>query len=753
MNTRARGSFGGFRIVRSLAILCLLAAPLPAWAREIVLEYDRGSAPAAFAAEEIRRAAASLPPTTLLPTIRLESASQPRGGANAEVEFVDHQAYSISREGGTITIRGTGPSGVMYGGLDAAETLRLKTIDDLGAAKATDHKPYIARRGIKFNIPLDLRTPSYSDPSDAFQANIPDVWDITFWQAQLDAMARNRYNVLTLWSLHPFPSMVKVPEYPDVALDDVWRTKVKLDSSFSTTGTNFVRPAMLADHEVVKKITIDQKIDHWRTVMQMAKDRGIEVYVFTWTIFTYGTDGQYGITSAQNNPTTIDYFRKSVREMVLTYPLLAGIGITAGENMQERSDQFGKEPWLWATYGEGVRDALKQQGDRKFRLIHRFHQTGLSAVQDAFKDYPGTFEFSLKYSIAHMYSVPNPTFINEALPFLGPKLKTWLTVRNDDIYDFRWGDPTFARDYVKAMPASEKLAGFYMGPDGYCWGRDYLSTEPVAAGASRPLVMDRQWLSFMLWGRLAYDPELPDSLFQRTLGVRHPSVPSDRLMAASVASSRIIPQTTRFFWGDIDLKWYPEASLSHPSRGGYYTIRHFVENDTMPNAGVLNVRQWRYRLLNRQPMEGQTPPQVADALSGYSAQTMKVLAEIRAVAAAGDRELILTLGDFQAMAHLGDYYAEKIRAACDLALYDRSGDAAQRDSAVKHLETALAHWKSYAAVATAQYRPALFNRVGYVDRNELTAKVAADIDLAKNWMTGTVPSDGTSGRTERPFNQ
>ena len=56
---------------------------------------------------------------------------------------------------------------------------------------------------------------------------------------------------------------------------------------------------------------------------------------FTWNIFVWGAEGKYGITADQDNPTTIDYFRASVRETVLTYPLLAGMGITAGENMQK----------------------------------------------------------------------------------------------------------------------------------------------------------------------------------------------------------------------------------------------------------------------------------------------------------------------------------------------------------------------------------------------------------------------------------
>ena len=53
-----------------------------------------------------------------------------------------------------------------------------------------------------------------------------------------------------------------------------------------------------------------------------------------------------------------------MRETLLTYPLLAGIGITAGENMQNRKGEFSKEKWLWKTYGEGIRDAKKLQPDR-----------------------------------------------------------------------------------------------------------------------------------------------------------------------------------------------------------------------------------------------------------------------------------------------------------------------------------------------------------------------------------------------------
>jgi hypothetical protein len=251
-----------------------------------------------------------------------------------------------------------------------------------------------------------------------------------------------------------------------------------------------VRPELLANLETVKTMTIDEKIGFWRDVMQYANDRGIEVYFFTWNIFTFGAEGKYGITPEQDNEATIAYFRASMREMVLTYPLLAGFGITSGEQMEQRDDEYSKEKWLWRAYGEGVRDAKKYQPNRDFRLIHRYHQTVQTEITDEWKQYPGTFDLSFKYAIAHMYSVTNPPYIKEALPHLGGDLRTWLTVRDDDYYSFRNGDPDFAREFIKNMPGKDKVAGFYMGPDGYIWGRDFLTNEP---DTPRQLVIRKRW--------------------------------------------------------------------------------------------------------------------------------------------------------------------------------------------------------------------------------------------------------------------
>jgi hypothetical protein len=392
----------------------------------------------------------------------------------------------------------------------------------------------------------------------------------------------------------------------------------------------------------------------------------------------------------------------------------------------------------------GVADAKKIQPHREIRMIHRYHQTGHDEITHEWRDYPGPFDLSFKYSIAHMYSIPNPPFLTPALPYLSPKLRTWLTVRDDDFYSFRWGDPEYARAYVRNMPGQDKMAGFYMGPDGYTWGREFLSTEPEHP---RELVIRKRWYGFMIWGRLSYEPDLPDSLFTQTLAARFPKTNAVELFKAWSAASKIFPAITSFFWGDIDLRWFPEACLSHPRHRGFYTVQHFIEGETMPGSGILDIVEWRRRTLAGEALNGTGPLEVANHLATYASETLKF-----PVARADDKELRLTLGDLTAMAHLGNYYASKIRGAADLALYDKTGKAEQKDSAIRHLQTALDHWKRYATAYTVQYeQPRLYNRIGWMDVRALTKNVEQDIAIARLWSPGTVPDAKGARQADRPF--
>ena len=170
----------------------------------------------------------------------------------------------------------------------------------------------------------------------------------------------------------------------------------------------------------------------------------------------------------------------------------------------------------------------------------------------------------------------------------------------------------------------------------------------------------------------------------------------------------------------------------------------------MPDRGVLSIREWRERKLAGDAMPGRTPLEIADEIEKHANETLK-LASVLRPKAGDDKELRSTLGDLTAMAHLGNYYAEKIRAAADLGLFDKTGDATLRDSAVKRLHSALLHWSLYSRAYTSQYRqPLLYNRVGWVDIPALTQKVEEDIGIAKLWTPGTVADAPAEERESNP---
>jgi hypothetical protein len=310
-----------------------------------------------------------------------------------------------------------------------------------------------------------------------------------------------------------------------------------------------------------------------------------------------------------------------------------------------------------------------------------------------------------------------------------PALRAWLEVRNDDIYDFRWRDPDFAREYISRMPGPDKLGGFLMGSDGYIWGREFTSTEP---DSPRQLFIKKHQYSCMIWGHLAYDPTLPDAVFQKYLATRFPEADPAKLFTAYCSASRVIPQINRFFWcgGGNDLGWFPEASVRHPGGSkGFYTVADFMKGKTMPGSGILDISTYCDGTLRRQALDGITPLQVAAALKNDASTALQ---QLSAISPSKEKERRFTLGDLSAMSYLGNYYAEKILAATDLAFFQRTGKAELKNSAGAHLTAALASWRQYAGIATRQYKPELLTRIGYVDFNALTSSVQRDIIIAQN---------------------
>ena len=285
------------------------------------------------------------------------------------------ESYSIraAPSARRVTVTGGGTVGLMYGGLRLSEMLRHDAAVDAGApsrsgsplarvANASVAAPLLTQRGLKINFPLDARTPSYGDAGDSAQHNIATMWNLTFWcgkrlfcaicipemiilprqardkyrtstrkrsvlcrEAHFDHMARHQYNLLSLWSLTPFASMLDYSggPYEGLSLDDVysadidWCGGTHKNACFDLytrhrvicqdrLGTNkrhvrkqargvvcvcgrrvaknresmscndLVTPHVLQNLKLVKKISISEKIAFWRQVMSLADQRGVD---------------------------------------------------------------------------------------------------------------------------------------------------------------------------------------------------------------------------------------------------------------------------------------------------------------------------------------------------------------------------------------------------------------------------------------------------------------------------------------------
>lgn len=653
------------------------------------------------------------------------------GSSDENFETLQSEGFMIrvtmNEMNNTYWIIGADPAGTMYGGLELAEIVR---IDGLKAVENIDQNPYMAMRGTKFNIPLDVRTPSYTDVCDAAQNNIGEMWSFAFWQEYIDTLARYRFNYISCWNLHPFPSLVQVPEYPDVALEDVQRSTVRWKEHYDLEGTGFDAPEIVNNVEILKKMSIDDKIAFWRKVMAYGKSRNVDFYFITWNIFINGTEGKYGITDNVNNPITRDYFRKSVKQMFVTYPDLKGIGLTTGENMYGASFEE-KEDWAYDTYAMGVLDVAAEQPGRQMTLIHRQHMAGALDIANKFKpviDHPDIeFLYSFKYAKAHVYSSTKQPYHQGFVRDIQDKgkLKTIWTLRNDDVYYFRWGAPNFVREFIRNIPY-EVSRGYYYGSDQYIWGREFLAREPESP---RQIEIDKHWYQWMMWGRLGYDPTVSNDRFRQILKARYPSADSKKLFTAWQEASMVYPKTTGFHWGALDFQWYIESSQSRPgpaeTASGFHDVNRFITLKPHKGTDNISIPEFVKNTLSNEPINGTTPFQVADEIEEHADHALSIL---KILDHSGDKELRLTLDDIRTIAWLGKYYSHKIKASTNLALFRETLNSHHRDAAIRELQQSAFYWRSFASLALSNYENPLWtNRVGYVDWRKTYRYVIHDI--------------------------
>jgi hypothetical protein len=679
-------------------LVALLGPSAPASEEAVGIYFDPGSPQIAFAAGDIKAALEGRKHTVrthplaalgeggpgrrivlAVATDKIAALALSAQGGKP-VASLGAQAYALRstpKPDGSHWVLGGDANGAMYGGLQIAENISFH-----GFSERFDREesPLLLNRGMKLNLPLDRRLPTYVGgwTSNSARKAIPHVWDMTFWKTLIDQQARNRYNVLSVWVHHPFPALVKLPDYPKACLPRI---------------EGFDGFAKEWDH--------DRRVAFWRDVMRHAHERGMSFYFFNWNIHLEHAKEQYpALTEDPKNGVTLDYMYKSMRALLETYPELDGFGITSGDGMHGTQEENTR--WTWNAIGKAVKDFLGEHPSRKFNLIHRGVKSSVeawNALYAPLKALPNvTLDFSAKYAMAHMYSTPTPKWTGDIASVARLGQKTWLTLRNDDYFYLNWGDPTFVREFIAGIPRKESVVGMYIGIDGYNPSRTYFCKKESLNGR---LEVERREYMEMLWGRLSYNPGMSDDGFKGFLARRYPKVSAGDLFEAWALASRSLPKVTELVMGEwkLDFHWYPEACWSDPGRGtGFRTIDGFANDTTTAKGSSLAdiAATARGECKGRKSSYAVADEMLADA--------RKALFLIEPMKSGGDADLEVALENVRQMACLSAYYAHKVRGAT----YKKAGAL---EKAKEEMGKAYGWWMDYSRSMENSYHADSFRNL------------------------------------------
>jgi hypothetical protein len=602
-----------------------------------------------------------------------------------------------SRQG--LKITASNERGAMYGVLDVAEQIRLGT----PWKKIKEHtvKAQLEFRAIKFNLPWSAyRT------SPALEQHQETCKDLKFWEAYLDMMVENRFNVLSLWSLHPYTYMIRPKNFPEACP---------------------FNDAELAEWKHL-----------WSRIFAMAKERGIETYLLNWNIFVspefarahdvapWSVSLSHIGKESETNELVVRYTREVVTQVLDAYPDLTGLGITLGERMGGMTPDQRRD-WLDQTFFAGIAEAR-----RPAKFIYR---APLSANTGSGGTTSEENDRRTRAQIERLtHNIAGPVYVEFKHNW---SHKVVWTMRNEDIYILRWGQPDFVREFVQRQGGKDYVSGAIIGSECYIPALDYITKE--GPHKNWRWAFQRQWLFYAVWGQLLYDPATPDARFEAMLDARFGKGTGMDLLAAWKLASRVPLHFASFHKGTWDGSLYTEGFSSWTDRDNaprkLFDIGSFIKHPVLDTKRYVNIAD--YVKTGSVPAGASSPLNLADQLDHDRAAAMKLVAKVRrqgAVSPALDCELT----DLEAWCAYSDYFAAKLRAGVALATARAKQDLKQQQRAVTELETALTHWKRLADLGGRfNQLPVLSNSIDPFSWASLTPAVEKDIEVAKAPLTST----------------
>ncbi len=638
------------------------------------------------------------------------------------------EAFSIIPEGKIITVYGGDHRGLIYGTLSLIEAIENGAT--LEKVQADEQAPKLEFRGIKYNLPWETYR-----PSSALDQHMETAKDLEYWEAFLDMMVRNRFNVVSFWNMHPYTFMVRPKNFPEAS---PWSEK------------EFAEWQHL-----------------YKEIFRMAKERALDTYIVHWNIFVskefaeaHGVAKQnfYPFYYVEGDTTEIvrRYIRESVKQVLKEYPDLDGIGISHGEGMAGMT-ALERQEWMDDVILAGMLEARRE---RPVKLIHRVpFSSGLSSeggtsknvevvTRDAMEKLEDSFEgpiwVEMKFNWSHAHSTPRLEKVHggelgdtyfDPLP---TNYKIAWMARNEDFFALRWGVPDFIRKHIALNGQASYVGGYFIGSETYIPALDYFTK--VKNPVDWKWAFQRQWLFYKLWGRLLYDPDTPDAVFQNEFNRRYGKKAENLLNAYSLASATQL-RLASLYSSKWDFTLYSEGFMALQGEyTNYIGVNALIDQPVM-DTDYVSVSDYVKTTVAKGSYSKNriTPPKLIHILERDNLEALKLVKDIDTK---GNASLMYEVADVKTWANLGLHLAEKLKGAVALQTYRLSGGEENKKKAIVHLNKALDYWDEVIKITRPIYKDM---KLTHYNHNLFTAnddnlfhwalirdEVAKDVDVAKS---------------------
>ena len=606
----------------------------------------------------------------------LDQAFDRAGLSNHEVSTTitgegEAESFTLRFEKDRLIIEGADKTGVMYGALEAAERVRLYGAEGLKGTPIVK-APFLKRRGLNLflTLPWDYeKNDTCYDPEALVD---PKRWwfqNDDYWRTLLDAMARSRLNWLDLHGMWD----VSVTSAPNLY-------------AYFIQSDNYPEIGVAPEIKTVNLKRLNR-------IIAMAAERGITVSLMAY---------EARITIPQNpNPPyarteelAYDYTREMVEKMIRQAPGLHTIGFRIGES--------GRGGEFFNCYLEAV-----ERSGRDIPLITRSWVTTKAKVAPLARK-ASDFTVEIKYN-GEQWAAPYPIAGGRTAGWYSYSFEDYLSDSGDapmktcwpghddwpdQPYKIAWQvrangthrilpfyEPDWVRRSIRAMKMGtasgytvEPLNAYYPASPRY-----YLADS---RDAYCDWIHERDEPYLMIWGRLGYDPDTPDAVFDAAVGD-----------TAEVwkAASRVIPTAyLAFSLGPDHRNHAPELEWG----GDSYS---FIDREPFDSHTFMSMKE-AFAIQHTGGKDGRLRPwEAARILKGLE----KTIAEgMPEVTGKTPRERVIALGMAK---HLARYYANRILSAYYWARGAATGDKGFTVKASSFMDRALEGWRALAH--TEFYKP------------------------------------------------